>query len=360
MKSESQLLQAARERVLVFDGAIGTSVHDLDLPLEDYDGHENCTDYLVFSCPDAIRQIHRSFLAVGCDAVLTNTFGANEVVYAEFGLEERVRESNRLAAEIAREACDEFGKASRPRFVIGSAGPGMRLPSLGQVSWDVLHKSYLQQMLGLLDGGVDAILIETCQDILQAKVAVVAAIDAMTEANVQVPLFCTVTIETTGTMLVGSEISAALVALDPYEQIAGFGLNCATGPQEMSEYVRYLSQSSERLLIVQPNAGLPQLVDGQTRYPLTPEELPRWLVELAGAARVACVGGVCDAPYWQRGSLRWLSPGVSGSGAGCPADPRGSRAYGAGPPARARFSTLTVRAFLLMCPPMQRQGCHRM
>ncbi|MCH7993819.1 MAG: methionine synthase [Planctomycetes bacterium] len=293
MNSESKLLQVAGERVLVFDGAIGTSVHDLDLPLEDYDGHENCTDYLVFSCPDAIRQIHRSFLAVGCDAVLTNTFGANEVVYAEFGLEERVRESNRLAAEIAREACDEFSKPSRPRFVIGSVGPGMRLPSLGQVSWDVLHKSYLQQMLGLLDGGVDAILIETCQDILQAKVAVVAAIDAMTEANVQVPLFCTVTIETTGTMLVGSEISAALVALDPYEQIAGFGLNCATGPQEMSEYVRYLSQSSERLLIVQPNAGLPQLIDGQTRYPLTPEELTRWLVEFVEVDGAAIVGGCC-------------------------------------------------------------------
>jgi len=293
MTSHSEILDLAQQRVLVLDGAMGTSAHDLDLPLSAYDGHENCVDYLVFSAPDAVREIHRSFLAVGCDAVSTNTFGANKIVYAEFGLEDRVRESNRLAGEIAREACHEFQRPSRPRFVIGSIGPGTRLPTLGQTDWDTIYDSYLAQMHGLLEGGVDALLIETCQDILQAKSAVVAAIDAMNEQGVHVPLFCTVTIETTGTMLVGTEIGAALVTLDAYKQIAGIGLNCATGPQEMSEHIRHLSQCSDRLLIVQPNAGLPQLVNGETKYPLTPKELARWLVEFVEVDGAAIVGGCC-------------------------------------------------------------------
>jgi len=289
----SRLLDEAAKRVLVFDGAMGTSVHTLDLPLSDYDGHENCVDVLVLTRPDAVREIHRSFLAVGCDAVLTNTFGANKVVLGDFGLAEKTYEMNNRAAAIAREACRDFEKALRPRFVIGSLGPGTRLPSLGQTTWDELVDSYQEQARGLLDGGVDAIVIETCQDILQAKAAIVGTTDAMEKCAVTVPILCTVTIETTGTMLVGTDISAALVALAAYDQVKAIGLNCATGPQEMSEHVRFLSGASDRLLIVQPNAGLPQLVDGKPHYALTPQELAKWLTEFVEADGVNIVGGCC-------------------------------------------------------------------
>jgi len=291
--NESKLLERMQKRVLVLDGAMGTSVHAYNLPLSDYQGLENCTEILVETRPDIVREIHHSFYAVGCDGVLTNTFGANKLVFSEFGVAEKTYAINKRAGEIACEVCREFDRPDRPRFVIGSVGPGMRLPTLGQTTWDVLLDSYTEQMRGLLDGGVDAILVETCQDILQAKSAVVAAIDAMAEKGRRVPIFCTVTIETTGTMLVGTEMAAALTTLLPYEQIAAFGLNCATGPQEMSEYVRYLSGACDRPLIVQPNAGLPQLVDGKPYYALTPGELAKWLLEFVEVDGVKIVGGCC-------------------------------------------------------------------
>jgi len=287
------LIAAARERILVFDGAMGTTVHDRNLSLADYLGHENCTDVVTLTRPDLILDIHRSFLAVGCDAVLTNTFGANKVVLSEFGIADRTYEINQKAAELARRACAVFERPHQPRFVIGSIGPGTRLPSLGQTTWDALLDSYTEQARGLLDGGVDAIIIETCQDILQAKSAIVACLDAMVDRQRTVPLFCTVTIETTGTMLVGTDIAAALTALEPYDQLAAIGLNCATGPQEMSEHIRYLSRSCDRPLIVQPNAGLPQLIDGKPHYTLTPAELTRWLVEFVEVDGVNIVGGCC-------------------------------------------------------------------
>jgi len=291
--NNSPLLQLAAEKIVVFDGAMGTTVQQLDLPVSDFDGRENCTDILVATRPDAILDIHRSFLAVGCDAVLTDTFGANKVVFADFDLVERTRELNRRAAELAQEACREFARPDRPRFVIGSVGPGTRLPTLGQTTWDFLVDSYTEQVRGLLDGGVDAVLIETCQDILQAKAAIVAAIDAMAERKQRVPILCTVTIETTGTMLVGTEIAAAVTTLETYREVAAIGLNCATGPQEMSEHVRYLSRHCDRPLIVQPNAGLPQLVGGKAVYPLQPDELARWLVEFVEVDGVNIVGGCC-------------------------------------------------------------------
>ncbi|MGB2985419.1 MAG: methionine synthase [Phycisphaerae bacterium] len=290
---QPDLLDVAKERVLVFDGAMGTNVHRRELSLSDFNNLENCTEILVLTRPDVIRDIHRSFLAVGCDAVETNTFGANKLVFREFGLTDQTYEINKRAAEVAREACADLEKASHPRFVIGSIGPGTKLPSLSQTTWDELVDSYCEQTRGLLDGGVDGLVIETCQDILQAKAAIVAATDAMIEKQRRVPILCTVTIETTGTMLVGTDISAAVVALEAYDQVAGIGLNCATGPQEMSEHVRYLSARCERLLIVQPNAGLPQLVDGEPYYPLTPDELAKWLVEFVEVDGVNIVGGCC-------------------------------------------------------------------
>ncbi|MFQ5413032.1 MAG: methionine synthase, partial [Phycisphaerae bacterium] len=304
--STPSLLEAARERVLVFDGAMGTSIHDRNLPLSDFNGLENCSEVLVLTRPDVIADIHRSFLSVGCDAVLTNTFGANKVVLADFDLADKTYEINRRAAEIARDACRAFETqqgdladgdtdtaSRRPRFVVGSVGPGTRLPSLLQTDWDTLVDSYMEQVRGLLDGGADAVLIETCQDILQAKSAIVAATDAMERAGRQVPILCSVTIETTGTMLVGTDIAAAVTTLEAYDQVAAIGLNCATGPQEMSEHVRHLSAHCDRLLIVQPNAGLPQLVDGKPHYVLTPDELARWLLEFVQVDGVNIVGGCC-------------------------------------------------------------------
>ncbi|MEK7711266.1 MAG: methionine synthase [Planctomycetota bacterium] len=291
--SESRFIQAVRERVIVLDGAMGTSIHARRLPLADYENHENCVDLVTAARPDVIRDIHRAFLSVGCDAVMTNTFGANKIVLGDFGLAERTYALNKQAAEIACEACREFDRPNRPRFVIGSMGPGTRLPSLGQTTWDVILDSYTEQARGLLDGGVDALLVETCQDLLQAKSGIVACLDAMREKGRQVPILNTVTIETTGTMLIGTEIAAALAAIEAYEQVAAFGLNCATGPQEMSEHVRYLSANCERLLIVQPNAGLPQLVNGEPYYALTPKELARWLLEFIDVDGVNIVGGCC-------------------------------------------------------------------
>jgi len=217
--TESRFIQTARRRVLVLDGAMGTTIHQRDLPLSNYNDLENCTEILVLTRPDVVLDIHRSFLAVGCDAVSTNTFGANKLVFSEFGIADKTREINEKAARLAREACDAFGRAEQPRFVLGSMGPGTRLPSLGQTTWDLLVDSYTEQARGLLEGGIDGFVIETCQDILQAKAAIVSAIDAMKEAGREVPILCTVTIETTGTMLVGTELAAAVTALRPYREV---------------------------------------------------------------------------------------------------------------------------------------------
>jgi len=286
-------LELLRERVVVLDGAMGTSVHSFDLPLSDYQGLENCTEILCLTRPDVIREIHASFLGVGCDAVETNSFGSNKVVLAEFGLQHRVRELNRAAALLAREVCDAFSTADRPRFAIGSVGPGTRLVSLRQTTFDVLEDSYAEQVRGLLDGGIDVLMIETCQDILQCKAAIAGAEIAFAEAGRRVPIIVQVTMETTGTMLVGTDMAAALTALDAYRQIDVIGLNCATGPQEMSEHIRYLGANSVRPISVIPNAGLPQLVEGRTHYPLTPAELARWLVEFVEQDGVSLVGGCC-------------------------------------------------------------------
>lgn len=287
------IIDIMRERVLVFDGAMGTSLHTFDLPLSDYDGHENCVDILVKTRPDVVAKVHRSFFEIGSDAVSTNTFGANKIVLSDFGLSDLARTLNRMAAEIARKEADAFSTPDKPRFVIGSMGPGTRLPTLRQTDWDALVDSYTEQARGLIDGGADAFLVETCQDILQSKSAIIACTDAMEELGRELPIFCTVTIETTGTMLVGTEMAAAIVALESYDAVKVIGLNCATGPQEMSEHIRQLSALSDRMLLVQPNAGLPQLVDGKPHYALTPDELAKWLTEFIEIDGVNAVGGCC-------------------------------------------------------------------
>ncbi|MBU0639416.1 MAG: methionine synthase [Planctomycetes bacterium] len=270
---------------------MGTGVHALDLPLRDYNGLDNCTEILNLTRPDAIEQIHRGFLEVGCDAIETNTFGANRVVLAEFDLAARTYELNVAAGRIARRAAEAFATPERPRFVAGSIGPGTRLASLRQISYDDLLSSYAEQIRGLLDGGVDALVIETCQDILQTKAAIQAARACFEQSGHRLPLICQITIEATGTMLMGTDIAAALTALEAFPEVDIIGLNCATGPQEMSEHIRYLAHNCSRHISVMPNAGLPQVVAGQAHFPLSPDELARWLREFVEVDGVRIVGG---------------------------------------------------------------------
>jgi 5-methyltetrahydrofolate--homocysteine methyltransferase len=288
----SDFRQALRERVLIFDGAMGTSIQDRNLTPDDFGGKDGCNEVLVLTRPQVIREIHASFLAVGCDAVETNTFGASRLVLGEYDLAGQAYEINRAAARLAREVAADFSSPELPRFVVGAMGPGTRLPSLGQITFDELAIMYREQARGLMDGGADVLLVETCQDVLQAKAALVGCQDAMTEAGVSRPLMVQVTLEPTGTMLLGTELGAALTALDRYD-LDAIGLNCATGPQEMMEHVHFLSRHSRKAISCLPNAGLPHMEGGRACYLLTPDELAdfhRHFVEQHG---VNIVGGCC-------------------------------------------------------------------
>jgi len=292
----SRLAEQVRKRVFFLDGAMGTTIHDHALDLErDYLGKENCSEILVRTRPDLIQSIHESFLEAGADAVETNTFGANRLVLAEFELAHDSRRINREAAEIARAACDRFATRDRPRFVLGSIGPGTRLLTLGQTDWPAMFESYREQSRGLIEGGADALLIETCQDLLQVKCAVRAAIEALSDERrdpQSIPIMVSVTIETTGTMLLGTEIAAAAGALREFP-IFSLGLNCATGPLEMTEHVRWLARHWDRPVSVVPNAGLPLLVNGRTEYPLGPVPFAEKMLEFVERTGVGIVGGCC-------------------------------------------------------------------
>ena len=289
----NDFLRALDRRVLVLDGAMGTQIHSADLELErDYLGLENCCEIISSTRPEVLRDIHAAYLKVGCDAVETNTFGGMKHVLAEFDLQDRCHELNKLSAEIARDACAEFSTPEKPRFVIGSMGPGTKLATLGQITYAELKESYTAQALGLAAGGVDVFAIETCQDPLQAKAAINAALAARRESGREIPILVSVTMEVTGTMLVGTEMAAALAILDPYP-VDAVSLNCATGPREMSEHVRLLGQTWRGKIGCYPNAGLPQLVDGQPHYPLTPVELADWLERFVEEDGLNFVGGCC-------------------------------------------------------------------
>ena len=307
------LLDALRDRVLLCDGAMGSRVQALTLDTErDFWNRENCTEVLTLSRPDLVRDIHRGYFAAGADMVETNTFGGSPVTLGEFDLSERAREINRRSAELAREAAEEFSDG-RDRWVLGSVGPGTKLPSLGNIGYDALEAALAEQCRGLIDGGVDAILIETCQDTLQIKAAVNGAKIARAEAGKDIPIFVQVTVETTGTLLVGPDIAAAATVVQALD-VPLLGLNCATGPQEMAEHVRWLGKNWPGLLSVLPNAGLPELIDGRTHYPLRPADLATWLERFVAEDGVNLIGGCCgtsvthiealDAMLRKRGGFR--------------------------------------------------------
>jgi 5-methyltetrahydrofolate--homocysteine methyltransferase len=301
------LLDLLRERVVVFDGAMGTQIHAADLALDEYWGQEGNSEVLNLSRPDVIAQIHANYFDAGADCVETNTFGGNRVVQAEYDSAEKVHEINVAAAKIAKEVASSY--SDKPRFVVGSIGPGTKLPTLGNATFRELEESYTEQVDGLMSGGVDALIIETCQDLLQTKTALAACQTVFAEFGRKVPLIVQVTIETTGQMLVGSDISAALAALEPYREIDVVGLNCATGPVEMLEHVRYLTRHSRRPVSVLPNAGLPEIRDGATFYPLTPEELVAHNITFVEEFGVSIVGGCCGTtPEY----IRQLSQAMEG------------------------------------------------
>lgn len=287
-------LDALKEKVLIFDGAMGTSIHTYDLTLDDYQGAENCPEILVVSRPEVIKEIHESFFKVGCDAVETDTFGGSPIVLAEFGLADRAYELNKRAAEIAREVADAYSKDGQQRFVSGSMGPTTKLPSLGHISFDEMCEAYYVQVSGLVDGGVDVLQFETGQDLLQAKAAVVAMLDYFAKIGRKVPIITQVTIEAPplGTMLVGTDISAALATLCAFP-IDVIGINCATGPGEMIDPVQYLTLNTTKYVSCLPNAGLPENVNGQTVYKLTPDDLADSLKYFVNELGVNIIGGCC-------------------------------------------------------------------
>ena len=309
------LLDLLADRVLLADGGFGSRVQTMDLDTEkDYWGHENCTDILVLSRPDIVREIHAGYYRVGADMVETCTFGASPVTLGEFGLSDKAFEINKRAVELAFEAAEQFKADGRPRFVLGSIGPGTKLPSLGHIAYQPLEDSFHVQAAGLIAGGASAILIETCQDPLQIKAAVNAAKRAREETGKDVPVFVQVTMEATGSMLVGTDLAAAAAIIDALD-VPLIGLNCATGPREMAQHVRWLAENWPGKISVLPNAGLPELVDGKTRYPLGGPDMAVWLERFVGEDGVNLIGGCCGTglPHIEAADamLRRLAPAGS-------------------------------------------------
>ncbi len=292
--AESSYLRAVTERVVIFDGAMGTNLQLAGLTADDFGGPdlEGCNELLVVTRPDIVAGVHRSFLEVGCDVVETDAFGAFAPVLAEYGQEHRVHELNLAAARLAREAADDYATTERPRWVAGNLGPGTKFPTLGQIRYADLRDAYRDQATALLEGGVDLFVVETVFDLLQAKAAITGVRRAMAVAGREVPVQVQVTIELTGTMLPGTEIGAALVALSAMD-VDVIGLNCATGPAEMFEPLRHLSAQAAVPISCQPNAGLPSVVDGAMHYDLTPDQLAEFHRQFVGELGVSVIGGCC-------------------------------------------------------------------
>ena len=286
------LREALARRVVVADGAMGTMLQAADPSLDDFQGYEGCNEILNVTRPELVASVHDAYFAVGVDCVETNTFGANLANLGEYDITERIYELAQAGAAIARKVADGWSTPAHPRWVLGSVGPGTKLPSLGHAPYALLRDAYQQQVAGLVAGGADAILIETAQDLLQAKAAIVGAKRALAEAGVPLPIFAQVTVETTGTMLLGSEIGAALTALEPLG-VDMIGLNCATGPAEMSEHLRTLSKSATIGISAMPNAGLPVLTADGAHYPLSPAELADAHDAFTRDYGLTLVGGCC-------------------------------------------------------------------
>jgi 5-methyltetrahydrofolate--homocysteine methyltransferase len=287
-------LDLLKEKVIVFDGAMGTHLQGQNLTAEDFGGESlsGCNEILALSRPSAVANVHRDYLGAGCDVVETNTFGSSPIVLAEYDCASRAYEITLANARIAKQMAREFSTATHPRFVAGSMGPTTKLPSLGHIRFREMADAYRIQARGLLDGEVDLLCIETAQDMLQLKAALAGVFECFEEMRRRVPVIASVTIETAGTMLLGTEISAALVTLEPFD-VDVIGMNCATGPKEMSDHVRVLAASSPRPVFVMPNAGLPENIGGRAHYHLSPGEFTDFLGHFVRDLGVSLVGGCC-------------------------------------------------------------------
>ncbi len=290
----SNFLDILKERVVVFDGAMGTFLQSLNLSLDEWGGpeFENCSENLLYTRPDAIETVHTAFLEAGCDVIETNSFGGSEVVLSEFGIADKTFDVNFKAAELAKRIASDFSTADKPRFVAGSIGPGTKLPTLGHITYSDLKAAYTEQIRGLVEGGSDILIVETCQDILQTKAALAAIFDHFAKTKTRIPVIAQVTIETFGTMLNGTEIAAALTALEPFP-IDVVGMNCGTGPKHMAESLKYLCENSPLPVSVLPNAGLPEVKDGKQHYDETPESFAAQVEHFAKEFGANIVGGCC-------------------------------------------------------------------
>lgn len=314
MASGQSFLDVLGTRALVFDGATGTQYQAAGLEQPDFtlvekpeypdavnaaakrlNGEylEGCNEILVFTRPDVVEEVHLQYLRAGSDIVETNTFGSTSVVLADYDIAELTYEVSLAAARIARKACDSMSTPEKPRFVCGALGPGTKLVTLGQVGFDELVDTYADSFVGLIEGGADVLLLETMQDLLMSKAGVLAAKRAMEKTGKKLPLICQVTMEQTGTMLLGSEMAAALNYIETQPEVVAIGLNCATGPQEMIQHIRFLSENSTRPLSIQPNAGLPMMEGGKAVYKLSPDELAEFHHRFVTEFGVAIVGGCC-------------------------------------------------------------------
>src|SRR5204863_1665639 len=288
------ILDAIKERIVVFDGAMGTNLQVQNLTIDDFGGprFKGCNENLLVTRPDAVEKVHAGFLDVGCDVVETNSFNGTPVDFAEYGITDKAYDMNVLAARLAKRVASDYATKDKPRWVAGSMGPGRKLPTLGHISYTELRDAYAVQTRGLLDGGVDLLIVETCQDVLQTKAALAAIFSVFEERRTRVPVIAQVTIEVFGTMLNGTEISAALTALSPFP-IDVVGMNCGTGPKHMTESIRYICENAPLPVSVLPNAGLPSVVEGKMHYDETPETFTSQLVHFAGDFGVNIVGGCC-------------------------------------------------------------------
>ncbi len=294
MESFRTYLNRDEKPLIIFDGGTGTSFQNLNLTADDYGGKEleGCNENLVLSSPEIVEKVHNSFLEAGCHVIETNTFGASSIVLDEYDIADKAYEINKTAAFIAKKAAAKYSSVDKPRFVAGSIGPTTKLPTLGHIEFDELKQSYKKQIYGLIDGGVDLLLIETCQDVLQIKSALLASKEILESKNIEIPLMVSITMETTGTMLVGSDIASALTILEPFN-IDILGLNCATGPEQMKEHIKYLSENSPFAISCIPNAGLPENIGGVAHYRLKPIELKMQLMNFIYDFNVQLIGGCC-------------------------------------------------------------------
>ncbi|MEV0259703.1 homocysteine S-methyltransferase family protein, partial [Streptomyces sp. NPDC050732] len=287
------LRQALATRVVVADGAMGTMLQAQDPTLDDFQQLEGCNEVLNVTRPDIVRCVHQEYFAAGVDCVETNTFGANQAALGEYDIAHRIRELSQAGARIAREVADEFtASTGQQRWVLGSIGPGTKLPTLGHTDFTTLRDGFQANAEGLIAGGADALLVETTQDLLQTKASVLGARRALSAAGLDLPLVCSLAFETTGTMLLGSEIGAALTALEPLG-IDMIGLNCSTGPAEMTEHLRYLARHSRIPLLCMPNAGLPVLTKDGAHFPLDPAGLADAQESFVREYGLSLVGGCC-------------------------------------------------------------------